>query len=114
MRFLAERLEAGIGEHEPMLEVLARRHYREYELHDLRNLQAADRPFVVCDYTLDDRPTHLVTTVAELSELVPGSALVTALEQQLQQAPAGPPGRAGPVRAVAARCPTRPSRPRRS
>ncbi|HEX8079204.1 MAG TPA: carboxyl transferase domain-containing protein [Jatrophihabitans sp.] len=89
VRFLAERLEAGIGEHEPMLEVLARRHYREYELHDLRGLHAADRPFVVCDYTLDDRPTHLVTTVAELAELVPGSALVTALEQQLQAAPAG-------------------------
>ncbi|HEX8767070.1 MAG TPA: carboxyl transferase domain-containing protein [Jatrophihabitans sp.] len=89
VRFLAERLEAGIGEHEPMLEVLARRHYREYELHDLRNLHAADRPFVVCDYTLDERPTHLVTTVADLSELVPGSALVTALEEQLQAAPAG-------------------------
>ena len=89
VRFLAERLEAGIGEHEPMLEVLARRHYREYELHDLRGLQAADRPFVVCDYTLDDRPTHLVTTVARMSELVPGSALVTALERQLAQAPAG-------------------------
>jgi acetyl/propionyl-CoA carboxylase alpha subunit/acetyl-CoA carboxylase carboxyltransferase component len=89
VRFLAERLDAGIGEHEPMLEVLARRHYREYELHDLRNLQEADRPFVVCDYTLDDRPTHLVTTVARLSELVPGSALVTALEQQLKAAPAG-------------------------
>jgi acetyl/propionyl-CoA carboxylase alpha subunit/acetyl-CoA carboxylase carboxyltransferase component len=89
VRFLAERLEAGIGEHEPMLEVLARRHYREYELHDLRSLHAADRPFVVCDYTLDERPTHLVTTVAELAELVPGSALVTALEQQLQAAPAG-------------------------
>ncbi|MDQ1722345.1 MAG: hypothetical protein QOI26_2079, partial [Pseudonocardiales bacterium] len=89
VRFLAERLESGIGEHEPMLEVLARRHYREYELHDLRNLHSADRPFVVCDYTLDDRPTHLVTTVAELTELVPGSALVTALEQQLQAAPAG-------------------------
>ena len=89
VRFLAERLENGIGEHEPMLEVLARRHYREYELHDLRNLHDADRPFVVCDYTLDERPTHLVTTVAELSELVPGSALVTALERQLEAAPAG-------------------------
>jgi acetyl/propionyl-CoA carboxylase alpha subunit/acetyl-CoA carboxylase carboxyltransferase component len=88
VRFLAERLEAGIGEHEPMLEVLARRHYREYELHDLRNFDVAGRPFVVCDYTLDARPTHLVTTVADLSELAPGSALVTALEQQLKDAPA--------------------------
>src|SRR5206468_3648297 len=35
VRFLAERIERGIVGHEPMLEVLARRHYREYELHDL-------------------------------------------------------------------------------
>jgi len=89
VRFLAERLEAGIGEHEPMLEVLARRHYREYELHDLRTLHAADRPFVVCDYTLDNRPTRLVTTVARYQDLVPGSALVTVIEQQLRETPAG-------------------------
>ena len=38
VRFLAERLEQGIPEREPMLEVLARRHYREHELHDLRSL----------------------------------------------------------------------------
>ncbi len=37
VRFLAERLERGIPEREPMLEVLARRHYREHELHDLRS-----------------------------------------------------------------------------
>ena len=89
VRFLAERLESGIGEHEPMLEVLARRHYREYELHALRTFAAAGRPFVACDYTLDDRPTHLVSTVANLAELVPGSELVTALEQQVQAAPPG-------------------------
>ena len=45
VRFLAERLERGIPEREPMLEVLARRHYREHELHDLRSLHAR-RPAV--------------------------------------------------------------------
>ena len=35
VRFLAERLEKGVPADEPMLEVLARRHYREYDLHDL-------------------------------------------------------------------------------
>ncbi len=39
VRFLAERLEQGIPAREPMLEVLVRRHYREYELHDLQILR---------------------------------------------------------------------------
>ena len=38
--FLGERLADGVPEHEPLLEVLIRRHYREYELDDLR---VADR-----------------------------------------------------------------------
>ena len=42
---------------EPMLEVLVRRHYREYDLHDLRvGARARTAPFAVADYTLDDRP----------------------------------------------------------
>ena len=57
MRFLAERLERGIPDREPMLEVLARRHYHEHELHGLRSFRTGGRPFVTCDYTLDDRPT---------------------------------------------------------
>ena len=69
VRFLAARLEQGIPEREPMLETLARRHYREHELHDLRTLTVGRRPFVVCDYSLDDRPTHLVTTLGTLDEL---------------------------------------------
>ena len=41
VRFLAERLEDGLPEREPMLEVLVRRHYREFDLHDLRVLAVA-------------------------------------------------------------------------
>ena len=53
-----------------MLEVLAKRHYREHELHDLRVLDVAGRPVVVADYVLDaDRPTRLVSTVGALDEL---------------------------------------------
>ncbi len=37
--FLAERLSQGIPTREPMLEVLARRHYREYQLHDLQTFE---------------------------------------------------------------------------
>ena len=39
VKFLAERLVDGLPEREPMLEVLARRHYREYALHDLRSIE---------------------------------------------------------------------------
>ena len=54
VRFLAERLEQGVPEREPMLEVLIRRHYREYDLHDLRALDVDGRPFAVADYSLDE------------------------------------------------------------
>ncbi len=92
VRYLAERLTDGIPQREPMLEVLARRHYREHELHGLRSFSAGGRPFVTCDYTLDDRPTRLVTTVALMSEL-DGTAdphgLLSVLGEQLAAAPPG-------------------------
>ena len=68
VRFLAERLEAGVPAREPMLEVLARRHYREFDLHDLRTIENG-RPFVVADYTLDGRPTRLVSSIGTVTEL---------------------------------------------
>ena len=68
VRFLAERLEQGIPEREPMLEVLIRRHYREHELHDLRTLDRRPAGRSSCATTaLDDRPTHLVTTAGHAS-----------------------------------------------
>ena len=72
VRFLAERLEDGVPAKEPMLEVLVRRHYREFDLHDLRTIENG-RPFVVADYTLDDRPTRVVSTVGTMAELADAS-----------------------------------------
>ena len=69
VRFLAERLEGGVPAEEPMLEVLARRHYREYDLQGLESIGSDHRPFVVADYTLDGRPTRLVSTVGTVAEL---------------------------------------------
>ena len=69
VRFLAERLEGGVPSREPMLEVLARRHYREYDLHDLQSVESDGRPFVVADYSLDGRATRLVSTVGTVVEL---------------------------------------------
>ena len=84
VRFLAERLTHGVPEHEPMLEVLVRRHYREYDLHDVESTQRGRRPFAVADYTLDDRPTHLVSTLGTFAELSdPSGPLAAALGEEL-------------------------------
>ena len=71
-----------------MLEVLARRHYLGYELHDLRQLTAAGRPFVVADYALDERPTRLITTIAQSSGAGRVLDLVAAIDAQIEDAPA--------------------------
>ncbi len=80
--FLAARLAIGLPEREPLLEVLIRRHYREYELHDLREEVVGGRPFCSADYVIDDRPTHLVSTIGTVAELA-GGPLVDALGEEL-------------------------------
>ncbi len=85
VRFLAERLETGVPPREPMLEVLVRRHYRDFDLHDLRTIENG-RPFVVADYTLDDRPTRVVSTVGTTAELAdPSGDLVTSVATHLAE-----------------------------
>ena len=92
--FLAERLEQGNPRREPMLEVLARRHYREHELGVVQVVQSDERtgampegrPVVVADYVLDGRPTLLVSTVGQMSELADG-ALDRAIGTQLETVP---------------------------
>ncbi|MEJ2869580.1 carboxyl transferase domain-containing protein [Actinomycetospora sp. OC33-EN08] len=78
---LADRLLAGVPVREPLLDVLTRRHYRGYELHDLRTLTLDGRPGVEADYVLDDRPTLLVSTVGTVDELTPDSGLALALAE---------------------------------
>ena len=89
VRFLLDRLDGGMPDGEPMLEVLIRRHYREYELSGLTSASIDGRPFAVADYLLDDRPTHLVTTIGTVAELKPGSPLVDAVTSQVDAAAAG-------------------------
>jgi acetyl/propionyl-CoA carboxylase alpha subunit/acetyl-CoA carboxylase carboxyltransferase component len=81
--FLAERLEDGVPESEPLLEVLIRRHYREYDLQDLHALRMGGRPIAVADYVLDARPTHLVSTEGMYAELDPAGPLADALAVQV-------------------------------
>jgi acetyl/propionyl-CoA carboxylase alpha subunit/acetyl-CoA carboxylase carboxyltransferase component len=89
VRFLLERLENGMPSTEPMLEVLIRRHYREYELVHLTSTSVDGRPFAIADYTLDQRPTHLVSTIGRVSELVPDSDLVKAVTREVDAAEPG-------------------------
>src|SRR4051794_33951348 len=81
--FLSERLQEGMPAREPLLEVLIRRHYREYALQDLRSLAVEGRPVSVADYVLDDRPTHLVSTIGAFAELEPESGLSRAIGEQV-------------------------------
>ncbi|MDN5796506.1 MAG: ATP-grasp domain-containing protein [Intrasporangium sp.] len=82
--FLSERLEGELPGHEPMLEVLIKRHYRGHDLRNQRAFSAGGRPFAVGDYTLDDRPTHITTTIGHVSELTSGSALEAAVTADVE------------------------------
>jgi len=82
--FLGDRLERGVPAAEPMLEVLARRHYREYDLTDFSTAPVAGRPNVSASYVVDGRQARLVSTVGTVAELAdPGSALISAIAGQL-------------------------------
>jgi len=80
VKFLAERMVDGLPDREPMLEVLARRHYREYDLHNLHSIEGDGRPRLVADYALDERPTRLVSTIGTYPELAgPQSGMSSAI-----------------------------------
>ena len=89
VHFLAARLRRGVREHEPMLEVLIKRHYRGYELDGLREEVVDGRAVAVADYRLDGRDSHLVSTTGTMDELVPGSALANVLERCVADRPDG-------------------------
>ncbi len=90
IKFLAERLERGVPQTEPMLEVLIRRHYLEYGLHEVRNSKHHRRPFTTARYELDNRKTYLVSTIGTVAELADGrSALVRDLKSAVGARPSG-------------------------
>ncbi|WP_183320871.1 carboxyl transferase domain-containing protein [Flexivirga oryzae] len=76
--FLRDRLYAQPSTiesaYEPMLEVLIRRHYLEYQLRDLRTAQGAGRPAARAEYQSDTHgQTRVVTTVGDIGQLRDGS-----------------------------------------
>ncbi|MFW6599313.1 carboxyl transferase domain-containing protein [Propionibacteriaceae bacterium Y2011] len=82
--FLRDRLADGLPEHEPLLEVLIRRHYLEWALRDLTVTSVAGRPVVHAEYVLDETgPTRVVSTLGDISELESGTALNDAINGAL-------------------------------
>jgi acetyl/propionyl-CoA carboxylase alpha subunit/acetyl-CoA carboxylase carboxyltransferase component len=84
VRFLVERLETGVPDDEPMLEVMVRRHYREFDLRDVRSTHRDGRPFALAEYTVDDKPSSLVTTLGTMAELTDaGDLLGSAIAKEM-------------------------------
>ncbi|QEC46335.1 ATP-grasp domain-containing protein [Baekduia soli] len=60
----------GVGHApDPLLEILARRYYRVHPLDDVRPCTEQGRPFVTGRYAYEGRDVHLITTMAQASEL---------------------------------------------
>ncbi|MFJ9388565.1 carboxyl transferase domain-containing protein [Nocardioides sp. NPDC101246] len=88
--FLRDRLVEGLPESEPLLEVLIRRHYRDYHLHDLTVTSAGTsdgggRPVAHAEYATDDKgATRVVSTIGDVTELAqPDSRLGAAISSAL-------------------------------
>ncbi|WP_179656502.1 carboxyl transferase domain-containing protein [Nocardioides panzhihuensis] len=85
--FLRDRLvEGGLPEREPLLEVLIRRHYRDYHLHDLTVTgDQSGRPVAHAEYATDEKgATRVVSTIGDVTELAHpdgqlGAAITSAL-----------------------------------
>lgn len=85
--FLGERIAAGAGGPEPMLEVMTRRHYRDH-LGEVTIEQHDGREVLRAAYELDGATRHLVTTTGTWEELGDASSdLVRALSAALTAAP---------------------------
>ncbi len=86
--FLRDRLVDGLPAREPLLEVLIRRHYLEYDLHDLTVTDPAEhagRPVVFAEYATDQKgATRVVSTIGDVTELAdPAGALGAAISSVL-------------------------------
>ncbi|MFC6707824.1 carboxyl transferase domain-containing protein [Flexivirga alba] len=85
--FLRDRLYAEPStidsDYEPLLEVLIRRHYLEYALHDLQAAHVAGRPTARAEYVSETHgPTRVMTTVGDIEQLRDAS-LREAINDQL-------------------------------
>ena len=90
VRFLATSMVAGAASSpEPMLVVLAHRHYQESHLANVQRCQHEGRSWVSADFRQDGRSIQLLTTVGTLYELTDGSGFVDEMAAQIRKAPDG-------------------------
>jgi len=83
---VAQRVEGRVAGDEPMLEVLVKRHYRDFDLEGLEVSRRDGRPFVHAGYVLDGRPSRLVSGVGSVAELAdPDSPLATGLAAEVAE-----------------------------
>ncbi len=68
---------------EPLLAILAERHYRGYGLSDVRAEPLPGGAMVTANYTMAERPTRLVSAVATLERFLAGGELIDLLGEQI-------------------------------
>ncbi|AQX15994.1 fused acetyl/propionyl-CoA carboxylase subuit alpha/methylmalonyl-CoA decarboxylase subunit alpha [Tessaracoccus lapidicaptus] len=81
--FLATRLGRGVPAHEPMLEVLLRKYYTDYDLSGVQRLTVGGRSVVLGDYMLGERPRRFVGTVGLAEEMAAGGPLESLVASQV-------------------------------
>ena len=72
---LARRLGGGVSAREPMLEVMLHKYYGDCDLAEVHAFAVDGRAVAVADCRIESRPTRVVTTIGEVSELVAGGPL---------------------------------------
>lgn len=80
---LAARLSSGVYGPEPMLEVLARKHYGDFGLRDLAVDDVAGRPVLSAEYTVDRKPTHLLSMTGRSDELGEDGPIAQLVKQRV-------------------------------
>ncbi|MBU4187799.1 MAG: ATP-grasp domain-containing protein, partial [Actinobacteria bacterium] len=86
---LAARLVDGVCAHEPLLEILLRKHYRDYELTDVRAFSVAGRSVVVADCVIGDRQLRVITANAVAAELDVDGPVAAMVADQVRSRPQG-------------------------
>ena len=115
VRFLAERLENGVPSRSRCSRCWSAATTASTTCTTCARCCAAGRTFAVADYTLDDRPTRLVSTVGTIAELTdPGSALTAAVGDEVAARTPGSRGGASTSTCTGPTSRRRRSRPPRS
>lgn len=84
--FLRQAAGDGVPAEEPLLGILAQRHYRAYGLTDVREQPVDGRAVTTASYVIDGHRTHLVSAVGTLPEFQPDGDLAGMLSAQVADA----------------------------